>query len=171
MNEWYLGFLIGGVCFAFLSVVLGELIGSWLDGIFDGVGVDIFKPIVLATCTTVFGGTGLLLQHYSQFGPISVFILSVAVSLSMCVLVYFGYIKPAERSEVSTGYSEKELSGRIGEVTIPIPETGYGEIMVSQVSGRSLHIAGSWERRPISAGIKVVVVDVQEGIVLVSRLS
>lgn len=75
-----------------------------------------------------------------------------------------------ENSENSTGYSIKELPGKLGEVTVPIPEQGFGEVMVNFVAGNTLHIASSWDQRHIPAGTKVVVIDTEDGVVKVSEL-
>ncbi|MNR65952.1 putative membrane protein YuaF [compost metagenome] len=62
-----------------------------------------------------------------------------------------------------------ELPGKIGEITVPVPAQGYGEIMVKFGAGNSLHTAASFEHQPLPAGIKVVVVEVREGVALVSE--
>lgn len=70
---------------------------------------------------------------------------------------------------MSNGFSMNELPGRIGEVTVPVPAAGYGEIMVKFGAGNSLHTAASFEQHLLPAGIKVVVVEVREGVALVSE--
>ncbi|ANS75415.1 protease [Paenibacillus yonginensis] len=170
MEGLYLGCLIGGVLFTLASVLVGDLLGQWLDGMFDFLSVDFMKPVVLAGGVTGFGGAGILLERYSGLGRAAVLVLAICIALILCALVYFAYVAPAERSENSTGYSEKELPGQIGEVSIPIPGEGYGEVMVNGVGGNSLHIAASWERREIAAGVQVVIVDWRDGVVYVSEL-
>jgi membrane-bound ClpP family serine protease len=75
-----------------------------------------------------------------------------------------------ENSENSTSYSIKELPGKLGEVTVPIPEQGFGEVMINFVAGNTLHIASSWDQRQIPVGTKVVVIDTEDGVVKVSEL-
>ncbi|MNP58853.1 putative membrane protein YuaF [compost metagenome] len=76
-----------------------------------------------------------------------------------------------ENSENSTGFSESELPGKVGEVTVPIPAHGYGEVMVKLVGGNTLHIASSWDRKEIPAGTVVVVIETaKDGTVQVSEL-
>lgn len=62
-----------------------------------------------------------------------------------------------------------DLPGKIGEITIPVPAAGYGEIMVKFGAGNSLHTAASFDHELLPAGIKVVVVEVREGVALVSE--
>lgn len=170
MEGLFMGCLIGGVLFAVVSVLIGDLFGNWLDGILDFMHTDLFKPVILAGGITGFGGAGLLLERYSGLKSTAVLLLAVCTALVLGVLVYFAYVKPASESENSTGYSEQELPGKIGETTIPIPEVGYGEVMVRLVGGNVLHIAASWDKSAIAAGTKVVVIVVRDGIVYVSAL-
>jgi membrane protein implicated in regulation of membrane protease activity len=170
MEALYWGCLIGGVLFTFVSVLLGDLLGQWLDGIFDALSMDFLKPTVIAGAVTGFGGAGILLGRYSGLGNQGVFWLGLGIAAALGVLLYFAYVVPAERSENSTGFTEKELPGQIGEVSIPIPAEGFGEVMVKRVGGHSLHIAASWDKQDIAAGNRVVIVDFREGVAHVAEL-
>ncbi|AWB45650.1 protease [Paenibacillus sp. CAA11] len=170
METLFLSCLAGGVLFALVSVLLGDVISDLLGGALDFLSVDFFKPVVIAGAITAFGGAGLLLNRHTGLSAAGVIVLAILCAVFIAVLVYFGYVRPMENSENSTGYSIRELSGKVGEVTIPIPPSGFGEIMVSLVGGHTLHIAASWEKREIAAGTRVVVVDTREGILLVSEL-
>lgn len=48
MQTLYLGCLALGVIFAVVSVIVGDLIGNVLDGIFDVASFDFLNPAVLA---------------------------------------------------------------------------------------------------------------------------
>lgn len=170
MESVYWGCLIGGSLFAIISVVLGDIIGSFVDGLLDFFAVDFLKPIITASAVTSFGGAGILLGRYSALGTTAVLIFSIVIAIFLCIAIYFLYVKPMENSENSTSYSITELPGMMGEVTVPIPEKGFGEIMVNFVAGNTLHIASSWDKRQIPVGTKVVVVDTEDGVVKVSEL-
>lgn len=170
MDGLFWGCFIGGAVFALASTLLGDIIGSWIDGIFDLISVDFFKPIISASAITTFGGSGILLSQYTSLGNAAIIIFSILIALLLSVIVYFIYVKPMDNSENSIGFSETDLPGKLGEVTIPIAAEGFGEIMVKQVAGNTLHIAASWDKRNISAGTEVVVVDMKEGVALVSEL-
>lgn len=168
MQTLYLGCLALGVIFAIVSVLLGDIIGSALDGIFDVVSLDFLNPTVLAGAVTVFGGAGVLLTRYSTLdnGPIAA--LAVLTAAFMGVLMYFGFVKPMDKRQTSNGFSMQDLPGRIGQVTVPVPAEGYGEVMVKFGAANSLHTASSFDQRPLAAGTRVVVVEVSEGVALVS---
>ncbi|MBW4085512.1 protease [Paenibacillus sp. S150] len=169
METLYLGCLALGVIFAVVSVLLGDLIGSALDGIFDVVSFHVISPAVLAGGITVFGGAGILLTRYSSLEDGPIVALSLLTAGFMGVVMYLGVVKPMDKSEMSSGFSMSELPGKIGEITVPVPAQGYGEIMVRFGAGNSLHTAASFDHQPLPAGIKVVVVEVQEGVALVSE--
>ena len=80
------------------------------------------------------------------------------------------YIRPMERSENSSGYSMQQLTGLIAEVLVPIPVVGYGEVMVKAGAGRSNHIASSNDKEVLPAGLRVVIVEVKDFTVIVSKL-
>lgn len=175
MEALYMGCLVGGVLFAVVSVLIGDIFGNWIDGMLDFLHTDFLqtdflKPVVLASGVTGFGGAGLLLDRYSGLVSSAVLLLAIAAALALCVLVYFAYVKPMQSSENSTGYSESEMAGKIGEITIPVPPEGFGEVMVRLVGGNTLHIAASWDKWEIPAGTSVVVIDVRDGILYVSEL-
>lgn len=170
MEALFWGCLIGGVLFAVVTVLLGDVLSGALDGMLDFLSVDFFKPVVLAAGVTVFGGTGIMLAKYTDLSSGPQVVISILVAILLSIGVYFGYVRPMENSENSTGFSIREMVGRIGEVTIPLPAQGYGEVMVKVGAGNTLHIASSFDGTPVPAGVRVVVVEVAEDVLRVSEL-
>ncbi|OWR29379.1 protease [Saccharibacillus sp. O23] len=171
METIYLGCLVGGVLFTLISVLFGDWIGDALGGAFDAVSFEFLQPIVLAGMVTVFGGAGILIERYAGLPPAWSLAASVLCALASGLLLYFGYVKPIRGSENSVGYSMKDLTGRIGEVTVPVPQKGFGEVLVQMGgSGNTLHTAFSFDGDGIPAGVRVVVVDVEDGTLGVCEL-
>ncbi|WP_068784672.1 NfeD family protein [Paenibacillus phocaensis] len=171
METLFWGCFVGGALFAVISALLGDLLGSWLDGVFDFLSADFLKPIITASAVTSFGGAGILLNRYTGLGAAGVIVLAIVAAILLSAAVYFAYVRPMENSENSTGFSESELPGKVGEVTVPIPAQGYGEVMVKLVGGNTLHIASSWDRKEIPAGTVVVIIETaKDGTVQVSEL-
>jgi membrane-bound ClpP family serine protease len=119
---------------------------------------------------TVLGGAGILLEYYSGLRGISVLVLSVLCAVVVSVIVYFFYVKPMENSENSIGFSMQDLTGMIGEVNVPIPEAGFGEVIVKAGAGYTNQIAASFDGVEIEAGERVVIVEVKEHVLYVARL-
>lgn len=170
METLYWSCLIGGALFAVVGVLFGDLLDGLLEGVAELPGFDFLNTTVLASMVTVFGGAGILLFRYTELNTWQHVILSLLIGLFGGLLVFFAYIRPAKNSEVSTGYSVKELPGKTGEVTIPVPANGYGEVMIKLVGGNTIHTAASFEAKSIAAGIQVVVVEVADGVVCVAEL-
>ncbi|QHT61868.1 protease [Paenibacillus lycopersici] len=173
MEGLYLGCLIAGILFALVSVVLGDWLSLALDGVLDFLsldGVPVLKPTAVVGGVTVFGGAGLLLEHHSGFGHAANAALAALGAVAAAIGVYYAYIRPMERSEHSTGYSMKELTGMRGEVTVPIPASGFGEVTVKAGVGLSNHIAASFDGTEIAAGSRIVVIGIEAHTLLVSKL-
>ncbi|NGZ73736.1 protease [Saccharibacillus alkalitolerans] len=171
METLYLGCLAGGALFALISVLFGDWIGDALGGAFDALSFEFLQPIVLAGMVTVFGGAGILIERYANLTPALGMTAAVLCGLASGLLLYFGYVKPMRGSENSVGYSMNDLVGKIGEITVPVPEKGYGEVMVHMGgSGNTLHTAFSFDGDWIPSGVRIVVIDVVDGTLGVSEL-
>ncbi|MFD1773301.1 NfeD family protein [Paenibacillus rhizophilus] len=170
MHTLYIGCLFLGVLFALVSLLAGDLIGHALGGMLDFLSFDALNPSVLAGGITVFGGAGILLTEYSGLTNDAILVLSLLISVFLSVLLYLGFVKPMNKSEMSTGFSMSELPGKIGEIIVPVPAQGFGEVMVRFGPANTLHTAASFDHRTLPAGTRVVIVEVSEGVALVSEL-
>jgi len=169
MEALYLGCLVGGVLFALVTVILGDLVSNALDGLLDFMSVDFLKPTVIASAVTVFGGAGILLTRYSGLNNVPNMLFAILIAIFISMTVFYLYVKPMENSENSTGYSIQDLIGRIGEITISLPALGYGEVMVKVGAGNVLHIAASLEQQELFAGTRVVIVSEVDGVLHVTE--
>jgi len=162
-----------GALIALVTIVFGDFLGDLTGGAFHWLSADVhhlFHPVVLAGGITVFGGTGTMLIRYSSLHAGAIYACSGLVAVTVGVLLNFLYVRPMEHQENSVAFSINDLAGRIGEVLVPIPSGGYGEVMVRIGAGNTNQIAASFDGVPIEAGAEVVIVDVKDGELLVSRL-
>lgn len=167
MLEVYWGCLLTGIVFALLTVIFDDFLGS----ILEGLSIDLhgmFQTSVIISALTSFGGVGVLFTTYTSLPLVITLLVSIALGLLLSVLFYFFYVKPMENTENSIGFSIQDLVGMVGEVTIPIPKDGYGEIVLSIGGSLSNQIAASFENFPISAGTKALVIEISEDTLLVS---
>lgn len=166
--------LIGGILYAVITIVFSDVISHALDGLLDFLSLDglpWFQPMTLVGGITVFGGAGLLLERYTSLaaGPVAGIALLAAIVVGAGV--YFLYVKPMEDAESSTGYSMEEMPGKLAEVLVPIPASGYGEVMLQMgAAGVTNRMAASFDGEPVDAGAKVVVVEVRDGTLYVSKI-
>ncbi|GLX68364.1 hypothetical protein MU1_27090 [Paenibacillus glycanilyticus] len=173
MEAIFWGCFVGGALYAIISALLGDLIGHALGGILDFLSLDghpWLNPTTLVGGLTAFGGSGLLLVHYTALSLAIVFLLAVCCGVVVGGGGYFLYVKPMSESENSVAFSEKDLSGRIAEVITAIPSAGYGEVLVKVGAGHTNQIAASFDGEEIPGGSRVVVVEVKDKTLYVSKL-
>ncbi len=170
MIDLYWGCLAGGIIFAVISLIFGDLLGDIFDGLFDAVsvdGVDFIHPMVIVGAITVFGGSGIILSQYTAMAPLRVVVLSLLSAMLVSILVYFAYVRPMKNSENSTGFSVQDLVGKIGEVVTPIPGNGCGEILIRIGAGNTNQIAASLDEEGLAVGTRVVVAEVKDHVLYV----
>lgn len=173
MEPIYWACLSGGILFAIVTVVFGDLISNAVHGALDFLSVDgvrFLQPMVLVTMITVFGGAGLIMEHYLMWAAVLDIITSAIAAILLGIAVYVLYVRPMMNSENSTGFSIKDLSGKIGEVLVPIPSHGYGEVLVRVGAANTNQIAASFDGTEIASGSRVVIIEIKEDTLYVSRL-
>ncbi|GGD65269.1 NfeD family protein [Paenibacillus nasutitermitis] len=173
METLFLSCLIGGALFSVVTVIFGDWLSVAFDGALDFLSTEghpIIQPMSIVGGITVFGGAGLLLHRYSPLSTGMDIAAAAAAAIAASFVVFFLYIKPMQRSENSTGFSLKDLAGSIAEVMVPIPEVGYGEVMLRKGAGVTNQIAASHDGEMIPSGARVVVVEVKDNTLYVSKL-
>jgi len=168
MLEFYWICFIGGAAMAILIVLFDTVLGGWIDSVLDFLP-DAVHPIMLVGGAVAFGGAGILLTELTALSVWTVAALSLLIAAALAVLLFFFYVKPMSEAESSIAYSISELAGKIGEVTVPIPVQGYGEVEFRLGHGRIHEIANSMEQEELKAGEKVLAVEVKDGVVTVCR--
>jgi membrane protein implicated in regulation of membrane protease activity len=169
MIELYWGCLIVGILAAAVSLLAGDLMDGALEGVLSSI--EALHPLPFMSGVTVFGATGLILSQYLGMDPTTAALPAVGLAIGVSVLLHFVVVKPMQRAESSLGYSIKELQGKMGEVSVPIPAKGYGEVMVRVGSLPTFQIAGSFDGEEVPDGTSVVVVEIRDGALYVSPFS
>lgn len=176
MADVYLGFLIGGCLFALLSLLFSTVGGHHSDFSHPapdhahsghGLHLDFLKPVVIVSAIAGFGGAGLMLDRLAALAPL---LEAGIAALSGCMLgggVWALAVRPMRNVEQTGGYAMAELEGKIAEVVTTIPEEGYGEIIVRVGAGFTSRPATSIDDQRIASGTRVVIVEVEDGVVRV----
>ncbi|AHF07048.1 hypothetical protein [Desulfitobacterium metallireducens] len=170
MLDIYWGCLFGGLIFALVTLIFGDLLGDAFQGLFHSFSLDhfdILQPMVLVSGITVFGGTGAVLTLYTQLLTVIIAILALILAVVLSILIYFAYVKPMKNSENSIAYSMQDLVGIPGQVSVTIPAEGYGEVILKIGAGHSNHIAVSQSGQELPIGTKIFVIKVEKSIVSV----
>ncbi|QDP39068.1 hypothetical protein [Radiobacillus deserti] len=160
---WWL--LWGSLAIAIIFLFLGNV----LDGLLDGLG-ELFNPLLLFGTLSVIAGSGVLLTKYTVWSPLLVLTISIFIGICAYFLLYYFLIIPMSRAESSNAISVYDLQGKMGEVLTTIPATGMGEVFIELPNGSRNETAKSFDEADIQQGTKIVVIEVQDQIVYVSKL-
>lgn len=157
----YWACLLGGLALTLLALFVGDMLEGALDALdsLDGL----LDPLSLLGGITCFGGAGVIITTTTELGDGATAALSTGIGLALAVLMHFVYVRPMKNSENSSGYSLKEMQGRIGEVLTTIPANGYGEVLIRMGPSNTFRQAASFNRTLIKAGARIVVVEVRDG--------
>lgn len=162
MLEMYWAFFGFGVLFSLVTLIFGDVLESET--------LPFLQPIVLVVGVTIFGATGILFTSYSAMNTFVTLVLSIASAILLSMALYFLYVKRMKGAENSLSFSINDLVGRIGEVNTSIPSTGYGEVVIHMGAGFTHQIAASFDKKVIQEGARVVIVEVRDGTLYVSKL-
>lgn len=166
MYEFYWACLVSGIIFALIALIFDHSISNLFDGVFH-VSFDFIQPVVIRSAITILGGTGILLTEYTTMSTVQTFVISLLSAVVFSIPVYFIYVKPMKNVENSIGFSIKELIGKTGEVIVPIPIGGYGQILLKTVSGYTHEPATSLKGEAIRKGEIVEILDVKNNVLYV----
>lgn len=156
---------LAGIVFCLFSFLLGDSLGDLLQ-----IQIPFLQPISLFVGLTIFGGAGFLLTNWTSLNLETVLLYAAGAAMFGVAFYYYLVIRPAERTESSTGFSLQDLIGRQGEVWITIPSDGHGEVLITMTGGNSNHIAASLDGNSIPEGTKVTVREVEDQVIYVEKV-
>ncbi|GAB2722548.1 protease [Paenibacillus thermoaerophilus] len=172
MTEFYIGLVAFGALYAIVTVLFGDILSGAVDGALDFLSLEgpaWFQAPVLVAGLTAFGGAGWALDRLTPLNGWWTAAAALAIAAIVSAALYLGYVKPMQRTETSTAFSVGDLAGSIGEVIVPIPAGGVGEVLVTVGASRTNQIAESFEGTPLEAGARIVVVEVRDHTLRVTR--
>ncbi|AGK52411.1 NfeD family protein [Bacillus sp. 1NLA3E] len=143
--------------------VLYLLFGDVLNGVLDGI----FNPTLFFSFITIFSAGGFLAEMYTSFHSGLIAAFFAVVSFIIVTLLNVFILIPISQAEESLVYEESDLRGRIGTIITTVPEDGFGEVLIESISGRISKPAVSLKKNVIPNGSKVLVIDVDNGVLQV----
>lgn len=149
---------------------------AFTGGDADGLDVDVdadgvLSVIPLSTIAFVlafFGGTGLV-GGWLGTSAVVTFVLALVVGLVAGGLnsAAFAWLR---RHSTSSEVMDRELEGTIARVALDVSASRRGRIILDVAGARSQMTAASIDDASIEAGARVIVVGVEQGVALVTRL-
>lgn len=154
----YLTTLIIAGALTLLYILLGDL----LEGLAELI--PFINPALILAFITFFSASGYLFELLTSLNSMIIVIISILIALLLDTLLNIFVLIPLSSAQESLAYSNDSLRGRIGKVIIPIPENGFGEVILKSASGTVAKSAVSFKGESIEEGQNVLVVEVQKGV-------
>ncbi|HLR79439.1 MAG TPA: hypothetical protein VK119_02505 [Bacillota bacterium] len=148
-----------------ILIIVYLLFGDILEGI--GETVNFLNPILILAFITFFSASGFILEKVTTINRPVIIAISVLIALILDTLLNVFVLVPMSTAEESLTYTEDSLRGRVGKIIVPIPEGGFGEIVIRSKSGLISKPAAHYDTGMIDAGKRVLVIDNQQGVLLV----
>lgn len=131
--------------------------------------ISFFNFFSLMAFLAWFGGTGYLLEEYSNVWFLFALLLATLAGLSGALIIFWFLAKVLIAHDTALDPADYELVGVLGRVSSGIRESGTGEIIFSQEGTRRVSGARSEDGTAIGKGIEVVVTRYERGIAYVRR--
>ncbi len=144
-------------------------IGSGDVGSFDhgAVHVSPLSPITIAAFVTSFGGVGIVATQLFNVRPELSLLWATLGGVLTGGTVYLVYGRLLVGMQASSEVRTQELGGTVGEVIVPIPADGLGQISYVAKGSRLSSPARSVTGQPIRRGSLIVIERVVGGTALV----
>jgi membrane protein implicated in regulation of membrane protease activity len=174
----YLAVFVIGFAWIVIGLVLGGL-ESMIDAatdLADGdswghqqVGLSPFSPLMLAVFGMLFGVTGMTLNHFTALQALPVLLITIAVSVGVDGLVYWGIFSFFVKAQSTSLPSTSDAIGTLATVATRIDPGRTGTINY-EAAGR-LQVAGarSVEDAPIESGEVVRILSIQGAVAQVKK--
>ncbi|MBU8877548.1 NfeD family protein [Bacillus sp. FJAT-29790] len=144
-----------------ILIILYLFFGDVMEGISEATGV--INPVLVLAFLTFMSAIGYLLELLTSMQSVLIMVIAAVASLILDTLLNVFVLIPLANAEESLVYTEESLKGRIGTVIIPIPENGFGEVLIENISGRISKPATSFDDSIIEEGKRVLIIDVKNG--------
>jgi len=148
-----------------LLIVLYLFFGDVMEGISEATGF--LNPVLILAFLIFMSAIGYLFEALTEMNTFLIMAIAAIASLILDTLLNVFVLIPLANTEESLAYTEESLKGRLASVLIPIPEDGFGEILIESISGRISKPAVSLENKMIAEGSKVLIIDVKDGVLYV----
>lgn len=156
----YLTTLIVSGAFTVLYIFFGDIAEAALD---------FLNPTLILAFLTFLSASGYLLEQITSLNSLVILFISIVIAFILDILLNIFVLVPLSSAEESLVYTSDSLKGRVGTVLIPIPQDGFGEVVIKSSSGTISKPAVSFENEVIAEGQKVLVIDVKDGVLHVAH--
>ncbi|SEJ74574.1 hypothetical protein SAMN04488127_2667 [Bhargavaea ginsengi] len=150
-----------------LATVLYLFFGDVADG--AGEALPFLNPAVILAFITFLSASGFIFENVTELGSGVILGVSAGISAVLSFLLYFFVLLPLKSAEASTAYTEESLLGQVGRVITPVPEDGFGEIVIETVNGLISKRAAGLENTAIDYDREVLIIEISDGTLIVKE--
>ena len=154
-----------GLIFSGAITILYLFFGDFLEGVTEGI--PFINPTLVFSFISIFSAGSYLAEIFTSMHSGMIAGFSALTALTLVTLLNVFVLIPLSNAEESLVYKETDLRGRIGTVITAVPVDGYGEVLIENISGRISKPAVSFTKTEIPYGKKVLVIDVENGVLQV----
>jgi membrane protein implicated in regulation of membrane protease activity len=129
--------------------------------------VSPFNPVTSAAFLAWFGATGYLLTRHSALVSLTIVAAAVIAGLTGGAIVFFFLARVLTSEKENLDPADYDMIGVLGRISVPIRESGTGEIIYSQAGTRRACGARADQGCAIAKGTEVVVTRYEKGIAYV----
>ena len=134
-----------------------------------GAEISWFNASTAMAFLAWFGGTGYLLTRHSHLLALASLGISILVGLFAGWVVFRFMLKLVQADDAPMTSDERRVEGALGTVSMPIRESGTGEIIFAVGGTRRCAGARSGDGTSIDKGVEVVIERYEKGIAYVKR--
>lgn len=150
---------------------LATLLYIFFSDMAEGIGEvsPLLDPAVVLAFITLAAAAGYILELVTALNSGIIIVIAVVIAAILDFLLYFFVLLPLRSAEVSLAYSDESLEGQVAKVIVPVPEDGFGEIVIESVSGVLSKRAAGYENTAIAYGKEVLIIEVKNGTFIVKE--
>jgi len=131
------------------------------------VEAPLLNPVSLAAFLAWFGGVGYLLSRFSSLWFVVGLGIALLSGVSGAGIIYLFLSRVLMSEEENLDPEDYDMVGVLGRISMPIRETGTGELIYSQAGTRRTCGARAENGGAIAKGTEVVVTRYEKGIAYV----
>ncbi len=164
------GFLLSALSFFAGAIHMPHFHGHG-HGLAKGGGRGGVSPLNFGTIAAFicwFGGTGYLLERYSNVWVYLALLISMSSGLGGATIIFW-FLWKLNQQEQPLDPADYDMIGVLGKVASPIRKGGTGELIYSRAGSRRCAAARSEDGAEIPRDTEVVVTRFEKGIVYVRR--
>lgn len=128
--------------------------------------MHMFNTSSILAFLTWFGGAGYLFMTHQHWPAVLAAVAAMPIGLAGAALIAFIFAKLKAGSRYRSAEADAP-EGKLGMVTVSLPENGVGEIVFSQEGVRRSEAARGLNGQPVPKGTEVLILDYEDGIAIV----